>query len=75
MHANNETGSLQPISEISSYAKTINPNIIIHIDASQSVGKVPVNVNDLKVDLLTMCSHKFYGPKGIGALYIKDWKR
>ena len=75
MHANNETGSLQPISEISSYAKTINPNIIMHTDASQSVGKVPVNVNDLKVDLLTMCSHKFYGPKGIGALYIKDWKR
>ena len=72
MHANNETGSLQPISEISSYAKSINPNIIMHTDASQSVGKVPVNVNDLKVDLLTICSHKFYGPKGIGALYIKQ---
>ena len=72
MHANNETGSVQPIKEISDYAKSINPNVIIHTDSSQSVGKIKVDVNDLGVDLLTICSHKFYGPKGIGCLYIKQ---
>ena len=72
MHANNETGSVQPIKEISDYARFINPNVIIHTDSSQSVGKIKVDVNDLGVDLLTICSHKFYGPKGIGCLYIKQ---
>ena len=72
MHANNETGSVQPIKEISTYAKSINPNVIIHSDASQSVGKIKVDVNELGVDLLTICSHKFYGPKGIGALFIRQ---
>ena len=72
MHANNETGSVQPIKEISTYAKSINPNVIIHSDASQSVGKIKVDVNELGVDLLTICSHKFYGPKGIGTLFIRQ---
>jgi selenium donor protein len=72
MHANNETGSIQPIKEITLYSKKINPNIIIHTDASQSIGKIKVDVKEMQIDLLTVCSHKFYGPKGIGCLYIKN---
>jgi cysteine desulfurase len=70
MHANNETGTLQPIKEIGEIAKR--NGITFHTDASQSVGKVPVNVNELGVDLLTMAGHKLYAPKGIGALYARD---
>ena len=69
MHSNNETGSIQPIAEIGDIAK--GKGIVFHCDAAQSVGKVPVNVKRLNVDLLTIVSHKFYGPKGTGALYIK----
>ncbi len=70
MHSNNETGTLQPIKEIGRIAEKY--GIAFHSDASQSVGKVPVDVNDLKVDLLTIAGHKLYGPKGIGALYIRE---
>ena len=70
MHSNNETGAIQPISEIGKIARA--RGIIFHCDAAQSVGKVPVHVNRLKTDLLTIVSHKFYGPKGIGALYKKE---
>ena len=63
MLANNETGAVQPISYISTYAKSINANCVIHTDASQAIGKIPVNVNELKCDLLTLAGHKFYGPK------------
>lgn len=69
MHANNEIGTIQPISEIGKIAKK--NKIKFHTDAVQSVGKIPVDVNDLNVDLLSISSHKLYGPKGIGALYIK----
>ncbi len=69
MHSNNETGSIQPIAEIGDIAK--GKGIVFHCDAAQSVGKVPVNVKRLNVDLLTIVSHKFYGPKGTGALYIR----
>jgi cysteine desulfurase len=69
MHSNNETGSLQPIAEIGRIASA--DGIVFHCDAAQSVGKVPVNAGRLNVDLLTAVSHKFYGPKGVGALYIK----
>jgi cysteine desulfurase len=70
MHSNNETGTLQPIHEIGRIAERY--KIAFHTDASQSVGKVPLQVNDLKVDLLTIAGHKLYAPKGIGALYIRE---
>ncbi|MGJ7922301.1 cysteine desulfurase family protein [Neobacillus sp. LXY-4] len=69
MHSNNEVGTLQPIKEIADIAKRY--GIAFHSDASQSVGKVPVDINDLGVDLLTIAGHKLYAPKGIGALYIR----
>ena len=69
MHANNETGVLQPIEEMGALARE--KGISFHTDAAQTVGKVPVNVEKLNVDMLTVATHKFYGPKGIGALYIK----
>lgn len=69
MHANNEVGTIQPIAEIAEIAR--NHGIVFHSDAAQSVGKIPTTVDDLGVDLLTIAGHKLYGPKGIGALYIR----
>ncbi|HAM97715.1 MAG TPA: cysteine desulfurase NifS [Marinilabiliales bacterium] len=70
MHANNEVGTIQPISEITAIARK--NNITFHTDASQSVGKIDTDVTKLGVDLLTIAGHKLYAPKGIGALYIKQ---
>jgi cysteine desulfurase len=70
MYANNEVGTLQPISDISKLAKEY--NIVMHSDCAQAVGKVTVNIQELGVDLLTIAGHKLYGPKGIGALYIRE---
>ncbi|HEY7125767.1 MAG TPA: cysteine desulfurase family protein [Ktedonobacterales bacterium] len=69
MHANNEVGTLEPIAEIGQIARR--HGIALHTDAAQTVGKVPVQVDDLGVDLLTMVGHKLYAPKGVGALYIR----
>ncbi|KAF1084020.1 Cysteine desulfurase [Sporotomaculum syntrophicum] len=76
MHANNEVGTIMPIAEIGKLAQK--RGITFHVDAVQSFGKIPVNVDELRVDLLTISGHKIYGPKGTGALYIRTgagWKQ
>ncbi|MDA8431688.1 MAG: cysteine desulfurase family protein [Nitrospiraceae bacterium] len=69
MHANNETGVLQPIEEIGAIAKS--HGIAFHVDAAQSIGKTPFRLEDTAIDFMTVVGHKFYGPKGVGALYVR----
>jgi cysteine desulfurase len=71
MLVNNEIGTIQPIKKLADIAKNKNSNTIFHTDAVQALGKIPLSVKDLNVDLMSMSSHKINGPKGAGALYIK----
>ncbi len=72
MMANNEIGTIEPVKEIASAVKAVNPSILVHTDAVQAFGKIPIDTKDLGIDLMSASAHKIGGPKGIGFLYIRS---
>lgn len=72
MYANNETGAIFPVEEIAERVKEFNPEIKVYVDAVQAAGKIPLNVQDTKIDMMGVSGHKFHAPKGIGALYVNS---
>lgn len=70
MHANNEVGTVQNLKDISARCKA--KNVLLHVDACQSYTKVPLHVKDMGIDVLSICAHKVHGPRGVGAIYIRD---
>ena len=69
IHCNNEIGVMQPLTEIGQICKQ--NKVLFHTDAAQSYGKVPLNVNEMNIDLMSISGHKIYGPKGVGAMYVR----
>ena len=72
MHVNNKTGAIQPIGEIAEIVKGNREGIVFHVDGIQSLGKIPINLKQSNIDLFSMSAHKIFGPKGVGAIYIRD---